>query len=301
MTSRSKWDKVGLVRAIKGDVRMFCPKCGTQLPNHVQFCNKCGNQVVKTSGNSFGKGKGKGNLIDKVISKKGNILKILLLVFGLVCCVLITKIAIDLMHDHTWQNATCTTPLTCDSCGEISGSPLGHNWKDATCMEPRTCTVCGLTEGGNDNHVWKDASCSTPKTCVKCGTTEGETLEHKVEDGKCVLCDKQMIQLTENTYKTYFTWDVEWIGNYDAKIIITPISGYRFSNETSITFKSPAKVKTMPKQQKWEEWTETLTINVDVNGNQTSVLYSELTSPYVIKRQLSRIYVDSVSGYVISD
>lgn len=278
---------------------MFCPKCGTQLPDYVQFCNKCGNQVVKTSGNSFGKGKG--NLIDRVTSRKGNILKIFLSVFGLVCCVLIIKTVIDLMHDHTWQNATCTTPLTCDSCGEISGSPLGHNWKDATCMEPRTCTVCGLTEGGNDNHVWKDASCSAPKTCVKCGTTEGKTLEHKVEDGKCVRCDKQMIRLTEKTYETYLTWDVEWIGDDDAEIIITPVSGYRFAEGTSITFESKIKIVDILFPDKWVDIEKKFTVDIDVDGNQTAVLYSELVELNALDVKLSKIYLESVSGHVISD
>lgn len=276
---------------------MFCPKCGSQLPNHVKFCSKCGNQVANTSNSSSGKGKN--NLISK--EAKGNIRKIILGIVGLVCCALIIKLAINLLHEHIWQNATCTNPMTCISCGESVGDPLGHEWKEATCTEPGTCTICGETVESAVGHVWKYASCSEPKTCVRCGITEGEPLDHNLGEDKCLRCGEQMIQLTENTYKTYFTWDVEWIGNYDAKIIITPTSGYRFSNGTSITFKSPAKVKTMPNQQKWEEWTETLTIDVDVNGNQTSVLYSELASPYVTKRQLSRIYVDSVSGYVISD
>ena len=50
-------------------------------------------------------------------------------------------------HTHTWEEATCTTPKTCSTCGETEGEPLGHtveNWETIT--EP-TCTVEGTKSG----------------------------------------------------------------------------------------------------------------------------------------------------------
>ncbi len=93
-------------------------------------------------------------------------------------------------HQHTWEEATCTQPKTCSSCGVTEGEPLGHTWKDATCTEPKTCTVCGETEGDALGHTWQEATCIEPKTCSVCGTTEGEALGH------------QWIEATYSTPKT---------------------------------------------------------------------------------------------------
>ncbi len=50
-------------------------------------------------------------------------------------------------HVHSWEDATCTAPKTCLSCGEVSGNALGHTWTEATYANPKTCTQCGITEG----------------------------------------------------------------------------------------------------------------------------------------------------------
>lgn len=50
-------------------------------------------------------------------------------------------------HSHSWVDATCTTPKTCYTCGEVSGFALGHQWVDATYDAPKTCSVCGVEEG----------------------------------------------------------------------------------------------------------------------------------------------------------
>ena len=49
--------------------------------------------------------------------------------------------------DHSWADATCTTPKTCTACGESKGLVLGHSWVDATYTAPKTCSACGATEG----------------------------------------------------------------------------------------------------------------------------------------------------------
>ena len=79
---------------------------------------------------------------------------------------------------HTWTNATCTAPKTCNVCGETEGEALDHDWTDATCTASKTCAVCGETEGEALDHDWTDATCTAPKTCAVCGETEGEALDH---------------------------------------------------------------------------------------------------------------------------
>ena len=79
-------------------------------------------------------------------------------------------------HKHTFADATCTTPKTCNECGEIEGEALGHTWVEATCENPKTCSICNLTEGNPLEHLWLEATTEAPKTCESCGLTEGEPL-----------------------------------------------------------------------------------------------------------------------------
>lgn len=50
-------------------------------------------------------------------------------------------------HEHTFSEATCTTPKTCTECNEVEGEALGHTWLEATTEAPKTCESCGLTDG----------------------------------------------------------------------------------------------------------------------------------------------------------
>lgn len=77
---------------------------------------------------------------------------------------------------EVWLVADCTTPRTCEECGETEGAPLGHSWYVATCTDPKTCENCGETEGHALGHEWLDATVDAPKTCEVCGETEGEPL-----------------------------------------------------------------------------------------------------------------------------
>lgn len=97
----------------------------------------------------------------------------------LLCCVLLHACGIITLHDHEWQEATCTAAKTCSVCGETDGEPLDHQWTDATCAAPKTCSVCGETNGNPASHNWARATCETPKTCTLCGAQEGEALGHR--------------------------------------------------------------------------------------------------------------------------
>lgn len=95
--------------------------------------------------------------------------------YFLLFCVLLCSCS---LHDHEWQDATCTAAKTCSICGNTDGNPLGHQWEDATCTTPKTCSVCGETTGKPISHKWKRATCELPKTCSLCGAQEGEPLGH---------------------------------------------------------------------------------------------------------------------------
>ena len=87
--------------------------------------------------------------------------------------------------DHSWKNATCTTPKTCSTCNATSGTALGHSWKNATCTTPKTCSTCNTMSGSALGHSWKNATCTTPKTCSTCNTTSGSALGHSWKNATC--------------------------------------------------------------------------------------------------------------------
>lgn len=83
-------------------------------------------------------------------------------------------------HEHTYSEATCTTPKTCTKCQHTEGEPLGHSYSDATC--------------------------TTPKTCIRCNAIEGEALGHTVEVGTCARCNvfinKELFEEINNSIKS---------------------------------------------------------------------------------------------------
>lgn len=79
---------------------------------------------------------------------------------------------------HSYVNADCFSPITCEKCGKTQGEPLGHDWQGPTCTEAMFCTRCRQTAGNPPGHKWMEASCTAPMTCLRCGATEGETLDH---------------------------------------------------------------------------------------------------------------------------
>ena len=62
-------------------------------------------------------------------------------------------------HLHSFSEATCTLPKTCD-CGATEGNALGHNWLLATCLKPEVCSVCGATTGSAKGHSFINGCCS---------------------------------------------------------------------------------------------------------------------------------------------
>ena len=62
------------------------------------------------------------------------------------------------VHSHSWSDATCIAPETCEGCGEERGEPLGHDWIPGDCETPDTCHRCGATSGESSGHVWLEAT-----------------------------------------------------------------------------------------------------------------------------------------------
>ncbi|MDE7287330.1 MAG: hypothetical protein K2N55_10885 [Lachnospiraceae bacterium] len=49
--------------------------------------------------------------------------------------------------NHTYYEATCTSPMVCSKCGKTSGEIKEHDFAEANYQQPETCTGCGLTQG----------------------------------------------------------------------------------------------------------------------------------------------------------
>lgn len=85
--------------------------------------------------------------------------------------------------NHTWEDATCTTPKTCAVCGKIDGNPNDHKWesvaaKPATCTEDgheagQKCANCEATTGLKTipalKHTWDAGVVTTEPTTTSPG------------------------------------------------------------------------------------------------------------------------------------
>ena len=79
---------------------------------------------------------------------------------------------------HSWDNATCTAPKTCKTCGATEGNAAGHNWgewKDNSSYWRNPCTEDGIER----------------RTCKNCYAQEEQVIKaaHSYEDGYCTRCD----------------------------------------------------------------------------------------------------------------
>ena len=80
---------------------------------------------------------------------------------------------------HSFVDATCTAPETCELCTLALGDPLGHDWVAADCVTAKTCATCGETDGDALGHtLGVNASCLDPQLCEVCGDTLVEALGH---------------------------------------------------------------------------------------------------------------------------
>lgn len=92
------------------------------------------------------------------------------------------------IHTHIYSDATCESPITCETCGATKGKANEHKWEPATCSAPKTCSICNKTEGEMIDHSWNPATCMSPKQCEFCGRTSGDKATHKYINGVCLNC-----------------------------------------------------------------------------------------------------------------
>ena len=105
-------------------------------------------------------------------------------------------------HEHTWQDATCTSPRTCTSCNATEGEPLGHTEEvvagnEASCSEKgltegKKCSVCGeilvaQQEIPLKNHT-EEIIPGKDATCTDNGLTDGK---------KCSVCGETLVPREE--------------------------------------------------------------------------------------------------------
>lgn len=84
---------------------------------------------------------------------------------------------------HSFVDATCVAPVTCELCTLEVGEPLGHDWNVADCVTAKTCATCGETDGEPLGHTpGVNASCLDAQICEVCGDTLVEALGHNGVD-----------------------------------------------------------------------------------------------------------------------
>lgn len=190
----------------------FCGKCGTKLDKQTGLCPKCNR-------NRISKGSEQNNTMGNSVWIKRSILIVLL--FVLICTVYIlgnfdTAKLFGFLCSHEWQAATCTSPQTCNLCGETEGEPLGHDWNAATCTTMQACRVCKATKGVPLGHTPGDWSESSDilqakrhqeRTCSVCGSVM-ETKEQALDsfsDGKLfIFTPREFIERLEHFAKEYY-------------------------------------------------------------------------------------------------
>ena len=115
-------------------------------------------------------------------------------------CVVCGKFKVDSYVNatgHTWADATCAAPKTCETCGATEGEALAHTWADATCTAPKTCETCGATEGEALGHTpGAEATCTTAQICTVCEVELVAKLGHNYVDNVCTICGDEMLALS---------------------------------------------------------------------------------------------------------
>ena len=86
----------------------------------------------------------------------------------------------NLSCEHSWLDATCTEPKTCELCGETEGEALGHDLTQHEAQAP-TCTEVG----------WEAYEC-----CSRCDYSTYVELpaeDHSYVDGICEHCGQEQV------------------------------------------------------------------------------------------------------------
>ena len=119
------------------------------------------------------------------------------LVLALTSCELFFEL-VPAECEHTWVDATCTTPRTCSICNATEGKPLGHAEEVLEGRAP-TCTETGLTEGTkcsvcDEVIVAQDVIPAKGHTEVTVPGKAATCTETGLTDGKkCSVCGETLV------------------------------------------------------------------------------------------------------------
>lgn len=162
--------------------------------------------------------------------------KLIIIVSAIGAAIVAAVLILMLVCFHSWNDATCDAPMTCDKCGKTKGEILQHEWVEATCKEAKHCMLCGLPDGEPLAHKWIEATCETAKTCSVCSTVEGDPIGHAVKDwkitketscsaegertGTCDRCKKECVEKIYKLPHTKSDWQIkkDFIINSDGTI-----------------------------------------------------------------------------------
>ena len=89
------------------------------------------------------------------------------------------------------------TLLLLTGCATKDPCKEGHTWTDATCKEPKTCQVCNITEGIAVEHSYSEYTIITEPTCAENGK----------EEAACIWCEtKDQRELPKLEHST--EWEI---------------------------------------------------------------------------------------------
>ena len=94
---------------------------------------------------------------------------------------------VNVYHSHTaGAAATCTTPQTCTTCGEVLKEALGHI-ETGGCTTNVTCSRCKTVISGPTGHIpGPAATCTTAQKCTRCSTVLKDKLGHAYPPRNCL-------------------------------------------------------------------------------------------------------------------
>jgi len=123
------------------------------------------------------------------------------------------------------QAATCTAAgarqQTCSRCGDVNTEALPlveHSWQEATCTAPKTCNLCQTTEGEALPHTFEHHICTVCSTLAEDHPLAGKwTLFAIVQNGETALAplDTIYIDFTGDSRFLFYVQGLETRGAWE--------------------------------------------------------------------------------------
>lgn len=79
-------------------------------------------------------------------------------------------------HEHDFSQTECGQVLTCSICGQTKDEIKEHTWIEATCTTPKICAECGQIGGDPLGHTTNFG------VCERCGAKVGKELLEQFDD-----------------------------------------------------------------------------------------------------------------------